>query len=313
MNKTPLVSIITVNYNQAVVTADMLRSLSCLDYKNYEVIVVDNASSEPSYWLKEEFPFIIYVASPTNGGFAAGNNLGLQYAKGEYAFFINNDTEVTSDLLTTSVAYLQQQPKCAIACPKIKFYHQPDTIQYAGAMGLHPLTSRSYDIGFNQKDNGDFDETRKTDLPNGAAMMVPMRLIMLYGPMSESFFLYYEELDWAARFKAIGYEVHYVGTATIYHKESVSTGKNSPFKTYYLYRNRLLYIRRNYTLLNQVVSIGFFVGVSMPVHLLKHAVKREWQHVKSIWEGLLWNLRHRPHESISKAASGEQKPVLLSA
>jgi GT2 family glycosyltransferase len=309
MNNAPLVSIITVNYNHAAVTADMLRSLSRLQYPNYEVIVVDNASAEASVWLKKEFPFIIYVASPTNGGFAAGNNLGLQYAKGEYAFFINNDTEVTPHLLTTLVAYMQQHPRCAIACPKIKFYHQPDTIQYAGATGLHPLTSRSYDIGFNQKDTGGFDETRRTDLPNGAAMMVPMKLIMQHGSMSENFFLYYEELDWAARFKAMGYEVHYVGTTTIFHKESVSTGKNSPFKTYYLYRNRLLYIRRNYRLLKQLISIGFFVGVSMPVHLAKHAVRGEWEHAKAIWQGLHWNLRHCPFPNANDKSSDSPRQL----
>jgi GT2 family glycosyltransferase len=294
MKNNPLVSIVTVNYNQSAVTADMLRSLSNLDYNNFEVIVVDNASKESSSYLKKDFPFITHITSPENTGFAGGNNLGLHYAKGEYVFFVNNDTEVTSNLLTELVAYLQAHPACAIACPKIKYYNQPDTIQYAGAVGLHPLTGRSYDIGYLQPDDGRFDDVRKTDLPNGAAMLIPMKLIKELGPMSELFFLYYEELDWAARFKSAGYEVHYVGTANIFHKESVSTGKNSAFKTFYLYRNRLLYIRRNYKGVAKLTSAAFFTMFSTPVHLVKHAGKGEWAHVKAIRDALTWNLKHSP-------------------
>ena len=294
--KQPLVSIITVNYNQAAVTASLLRSLSCLRYANYEIIVVDNASAEPTAFLKDEFPFIIYVASPTNTGFAGGNNLGLRYAKGHYVFFINNDTVLTPDLLTVLGSYLQAHPQCGMACPKIKFFHQPDTIQYAGCTDMHPLTSRTYAIGAMQKDNGRFDEPRKTGMPHGAAMMVPMTVINEVGTMFEDFFLYYEELDWAARIKARGYEVHYVGAATIYHKESVSTGRHSPFKTYYIYRNRLLYIRRNYKGLYYFIAAAFFMFISTPLHGIKHLLKGERPHAKAIGKALLWNLQHRAFE-----------------
>lgn len=301
----PLVSIITVNFDTPEVTADMLRSLSVITYPNWEVIVVDNASPKhSSAVLKKDFPFITHVSSPENLGFAGGNNIGLHYAKGEYVFFVNNDTEVTPDLITILVDYLVAHPECGIACPKIKYFYQPDTIQYAGAIGLHPLTSRSYDIGYLMKDDGKFDDTRVTDLPNGAAMMIPMKLIKEVGEMSEMFFLYYEELDWTARFKKAGYEIHYVGTAEIYHKESISTGKNSPFKTYYLFRNRLLYIRRNYNGFKWIIAGMFFVFISTPVHSLKHALKKEWGHVKSIWRALFWNFSQAHHKEPDSHSSG---------
>jgi GT2 family glycosyltransferase len=289
----PLVSIITVNYNTPEVTAAMLRSLSLLTYPNWEVIVVDNASPQhSSATLKKEFPFIKHISSPVNTGFAGGNNIGLQFAKGQYAFLLNNDTEVTPGLVSQLVNYLLGHPKCGIACPKIKYHFLPDTIQYAGAIGLHPLTSRSYDIGYLQKDSGQFNDCRITDLPNGAAMMIPMELIKKVGGMSELFFLYYEELDWAARFKHAGYEINYVGTAEVFHKESVSTGKNSAFKTYYLYRNRLLYIRRNYAGIKKLIAAGFFLLIATPVHIIKHALKREWTHSQSIIKALRWNMRN---------------------
>ncbi|MEO5999559.1 MAG: glycosyltransferase, partial [Chitinophagaceae bacterium] len=104
----PLVSIITVNYNTPVVTGEMLQSLSCLTYPDWEVIVVDNASPQrSSSYLKKTFPFIKHISSPVNVGFAGGNNIGLHFAKGEYIFFLNNDTEVTPALVTTLVEHLQ--------------------------------------------------------------------------------------------------------------------------------------------------------------------------------------------------------------
>lgn len=303
--KTPLVSIITVNYNTPEVTGDLLHSLSLLNYPNWEVIVVDNASpSHSSISLKTAYPFIKHISCPVNTGFAGGNNIGLHFAKGTYVFLLNNDTEVTPNLITELVGYLQQHPTCGIACPKIKYHFQPDTIQYAGAIGLHPLTSRSYDIGYLEKDNGQRNDCRKTDLPNGAAMMIPSNLLKKAGLMSELFFLYYEELDWAARFKQAGYEIHYVGTAEVFHKESVSTGKNSAFKSYYLFRNRFLYIRRNYKGIRLLVAGAFFILVSTPVHMVKHGLKKEWPHSSSIWRALWWNIKNNPFkEPIAHSAT----------
>ncbi|MBK6976787.1 MAG: glycosyltransferase family 2 protein [Cytophagaceae bacterium] len=298
--KKPLVSIITVNYDTPKVTAEMLASLNTQNYDNFEIIVVDNASPKlTSEHLKKDFPFIIHITSPKNLGFAGGNNLGLAFAKGEYIFLANNDTEFTPDLMGTLVEYLENHPECGIACPKIKYHFMPDTIQYAGAVGLSPLTSRSYDIGYLKKDDGTFDDCRRTDLPNGAAMMMRRSDLEKVGQMSEIFFLYYEELDWAYRFKKAGLEVHYVGTASIFHKESVSTGKNSAFKSYYLFRNRLLYIRRNYPILQFLMAAGFFTLVSTPVHMLKHALKKEWGHSKAIFNALKWNLTHSANKEPS--------------
>lgn len=296
--KDPLVSIITINYNNPEITAAMLQSLSVLKYDNYEVIVVDNASNEgrSSIKLKKKYPFISHISLPVNLGFAGGNNVALQFAKGEYIFLLNNDTEVTPDLITILVQYLKHNPDCGIACPKIKYFLQPQLIQYAGSVGLHPITSRSYEEGYLQADTGQFNRSQKTDLPNGAAMMVPMKLIEQIGGMSELFFLYYEELDWAVYFKKAGFNVHYVGTAEVFHKESSSTGLNSAFKTFYLYRNRFLYIRRNYKGLKFLGASAYFIFIASILHIIKHAFKKEWSHSLSILKGFWWNMHNSAYK-----------------
>ena len=290
--KEPLVSIITVNYNTPQVTAAMLQSLSILNYTNFEVIVVDNASNsgQSSIDLKKQYPFIHHISSPINIGYAGGNNIGLQFAKGEYVFLLNNDTEVTPDLLTIMVQYLKDNPDCGIACPKIKYFSSPQLIQYAGLTGLNSITSRSYNAGFLQQDIGQFNQSKITDHPTGAAMMVPMKLIQQLGGMKEIFFLYYEELDWAVYFKKAGFNIHYVGSAEVFHKESSSTGIHSAFKTFYLYRNRFLYIRRHYNGYKFLGASLYFILIASIFNIFKHALKNEWAHSFSICRGLWWNL-----------------------
>ena len=290
----PLVSIITVNYNAPEITAELLSSLSKLNYSNYEVIVVDNASTSgrSSINLKKQFPFIHHISSPVNLGFAGGNNIGLQFAKGEYVFLLNNDTEITKELVTILVHYLQNHPDCGVACPKIKYFFKPEIIQYTGSVGLHPITSRTYDEGYLKQDTGQFNQSKITDLPNGAAMMVPMKLIQAIGGMKELFFLYYEELDWAVYIKNAGFNIHYVGAAEVFHKESSSTGINSAFKNYYLYRNRFLYIRRHSKGIKLLAASLYFIFIACIFNIIKHACKKEWSLSFSIIRGLWWNIRN---------------------
>src|SRR6187200_1351625 len=100
MTSNPLISIITINYNNTGLTADLLRSVLCLEYANVEVIVVDNASTQdPSQQLKKILSSANIILSKKNLGFAGGNNLGIKAARGDYLFFVNNDTELTPEIL----------------------------------------------------------------------------------------------------------------------------------------------------------------------------------------------------------------------
>ena len=143
----PLVSFITVNYDHPEVTLDLLATLRQITYPNIEIIVVDNASpnDDPSI-LKSKYPEIIFIQSSVNLGFAGGNNLGIRRSRGKYLFFINNDTEVNPDFLEPLVSKCESDPKIGAVSPKIKFYSQPDTIQYCGQAPMNHYTMRSYGI-----------------------------------------------------------------------------------------------------------------------------------------------------------------------
>src|SRR5690606_23545936 len=132
-------------------------------------------------------------------------------------------------------------------------------IPFAGSSGIDPYTMRGEKIGSFQTDLGQYDDIRETSLGHGAAMMVPMKVIRKVGLIPDIYFLYYEEHDWFEMIKRAGYLVFYIGTSTVYHKESMTVGENSALRIYYLTRGRLIYARRNTNGLKWLTNLLFFL------------------------------------------------------
>jgi GT2 family glycosyltransferase len=289
----PLVSIITINYNQLQLTLDLLKSLKKVTYPEVEVIVVDNASTQdPASVIRSEYPEVKVLVSKTNLGFAGGNNLGIKEAKGKHLLFLNNDTEVDPGFLEPLVELFETNPTAGAASSKILYFNSEETIQYAGSTRINPFTGRNKRLGHLEKDQGQHDILRETDLAHGAAMMVPRQVIDKVGMMPEFFFLYYEEVDWCESIKRGGYKIFYVPASKVYHKESMSIGKKSTLKTYYMTRNRLLFMRRNTAGFEKMSWMLFFIFFSLPKNLATYLIKREAEHGKAFWKGFLWNLTH---------------------
>lgn len=290
-NALPLVSVITVNYNQSAVTCDLLESIRKLSYPNVEIIVVDNASpGDDCDSIKQKYPEIILIKSAENLGFAGGNNLGIKESKGKYLLFINNDTEVIPGFLEPLIDFIETNPEAGMISPKIRYHHTPEMIQYAGYSEINPYTIRNYSIGYKEIDHNQYDQIRPTAFGHGAAMMVSRKVIEKVGMMPDIYFLYYEELDWGWNIRKAGFSNYYLGTTYILHKESISTGRNSPLKTYYMARNRILFTRRNINGLQKLVSLAYQFGVAGPKNLILHLIRGERNHFKSYWKGLTWNL-----------------------
>lgn len=285
---TPLVSIVTVNYRQAEVTCDLLRSIAKLSYPRLETFVVDNGSVEDcTAKFKSALPSVQVVVSEANLGFAGGNNLAIRQAKGDFVFLVNNDTVLSDGLLEALVARCQQ-PGVGVASPKIKYYDTPDIIQYAGFTAVNPLTGRNQAIGQGAVDRGQHDQPKEMPYAHGAAMMLRREVIERVGLMPDHFFLYYEELDWCEQIRRAGFQIWYEPATSILHKESISTGKASPLKTKYLTRNRILFMRRNFSGLKSGAFLLFFCTVSFPVHSIKLLLQGNIKNLKALASGT-WN------------------------
>ncbi|UII19708.1 glycosyltransferase family 2 protein [Fulvivirga ligni] len=294
-NNNILVSIITVDYNGHEMTFEFLKSINqyLSDPEKIEIIIVDNGSKKDySKEFKELNSTVKVIRSEENLGFSGGNNLGIKEAKGEFLFFVNNDTEFTEGLVDTLIDTLRKHPDVGAVSPKIKFYDTPEILQYAGFAPFNFYTGRTRAIGSLEKDNNHIPSGYTNSL-HGAAMMVKREVIDNVGFMPEMFFLYYEEWDWCHQIKTHGYKLYYEAGASIFHKESMSTGKNSPLKTYYITRNRILFVRRNATFWQKWFFTVYLISVAIPKNTLEFILDKNISNLKSFYKGVFWNLNNR--------------------
>ncbi|PRY40095.1 hypothetical protein CLV58_107189 [Spirosoma oryzae] len=294
----PLVSIVTINYNQAEVTRQFLDSARLLTHPRVDIIVVDNAS-EPALTScidTSQYPNLTVIRSEENLGFTGGNNLGIANAKGDYFFIVNNDTELNPDLLTELLKPFAADSRIGVTCPKIRFFSNPTLVQYAGYNPMNMLTGTAVPVGYKLPDDPRYDEPSPTAFAHGCAMLVKRAVVEQVGRFAERFFLYYEELDWSQRIRNAGFIIQYQPSAYILHKESMSVGEFSPLKTYFLTRNRILFMRRHGSSVQKLVFYLFFAVCVVPKHLATYLLTGKWEHAKAFVRGVRWNL-HSPSTS----------------
>lgn len=290
-----LVSIVTVNFKENQVTADFLTSIYGKEPNiKLEVILVDNGSSEnQEEYFKNFYPELVYVQSEKNLGFAGGNNLGIHRASGKYILLLNNDTELTPNFISTLVSEMDNNPDIGLISPLLLYFEDKRLIQYAGFSKMNYLTGRNKTFGKYELDHGQYDDVSyETGFCHGAAMMCRKLDLKQVGLMEENYFLYYEEMDWCEKFKRNGKKIWFSGKAKIYHKESVSVGKESSLKTYFLIRNRMLFIRKNTSFFNQMIFGLYFYTIACPVLLIKYFVSGKRNQIKWILKGMIWNVKH---------------------
>lgn len=282
-----MISIITVNYNGFYDTCELIDTLPLND-DSLEVIVIDNASEKNEALLIEaRYPNVKAIRSNTNLGFAGGNNLGINAATGKYLFFINNDTIIKDFNINVLINRLESSNEIGMVCPKIRFAWEDNPIQFAGYTKLSRITLRNKAIGFGEKDMGQHNTPHPTPYAHGAAMLVKREALEKVGKMPECYFLYYEEYDWSIMFRRAGYEIWYEPLFTIYHKESKSTGQNSPLKTYYITRNRLLLARRNEKTYIKYIIYCYLIGIVALRDILKYSISGNFKLAAATTKGII--------------------------
>lgn len=250
-------AIVIINWNSYDLTSDTLASLSHTSYKNYNIIVVDNFSTDDSAALLEkEYSNIILLKSNENKGFTGGNNIGFDYAIKhgyEYVMMLNNDVAVEADFLEPLVAQLDSDQKIAGVQPLIYFYHDRELIWNAGSR-YNQLFGIPYILGYYRKDKGQLQRKKQKSIDwiTGCAFMIRTKVLEQVGLLAQDFFIYYEDVDLSFRIKAAGYALAYEPSSVIYHiagmshksKEKLKEGYLNPKVHYLNGRNRIMVLKK---------------------------------------------------------------------
>lgn len=283
------VSIITINYNGYSDTAELLDSLKkfllCQGY-TYEVIIVDNNSSGNDVELiNTYYPWVKVIQSKENRGFSGGNNLGINNSQSDYYFFINNDVIIDSDIIVPLLNRFKVNKNIGAISPKI-LDSSTKKIIYGGSKPIG-----DYMIKIHYFTDNDDGCSFSIPYAIGTAMIVKKEVVSKAGFWPELYFLYDEELDWSQKIRKAGFEIWYDSNSWVYHKGSMSTGKNSPLVHYYQTRNRLLLYKRNLTGWHRFYSISFTIFISIPQRCFKFILGKKYSLLNATISGLIDFLR----------------------
>lgn len=295
-----LASVIIVTRNRKKITLDCLRSVLKMNYPRFEVILVDNGSTDGTPTaVKKRFPLVKVIATKRNLGLNGGKNLGQEEAKGRYILFLDSDTIIHKNLLKELVKVAEADSSIGIVCPKMYYYKPKNVIWYAGSF-VNLLTSRTKNIGCNQKDKGQFDEIRETQFAPTAYLVTRKAAKNLKGH-DEAFFMTYGDTDYEFRARKAGFKVIFAPEAQLWHrlkkKENIKTiralGFNLPMRAYYFARNRVIFMKRHAPKLNFLIFMLFF----FPLLTLYFSYKiiifgGGFKFLKPHWQGSLDGLKY---------------------
>jgi GT2 family glycosyltransferase len=287
-------------------TIECVESVLKSDYPNFTVVVIDNGSCDDSVVaLRERFrDGIVIIENAHNLGYAEGFNVGLSYAFEErcadYCLVMNNDTTIDRHAIAALVRVAEKEENIGFVTGKVYYYDAPQTLQTVGRKA-DPLWWGGPMIGNGEKDNGQYDKISERIFIDDIYTLVDRKLYQDTGGYDSNFFLEAEEYDWQARAKKLGYKFMYTPAARLWHKDSMTIGRDSALKAYYDARNPMLVV-----LLHKEPE---FCRRYLRAHLRMRILRSSLVYLRhgrfacalAKWKGLLsaltWGLKNRKFES----------------
>jgi GT2 family glycosyltransferase len=306
MSNQSLVSIIIVNYNGLKYCNDCFRSLRELSYPNYEVLMVDNFSTDGSVdYINHNFPEVKIIKLEKNLGFAKANNIGANNAKGDYLFFVNQDTVLDRNCLSELVQRMQSDPAIGICGCKIMYWNEKNVINSTGLIANKICFV--WDRGSFELDQGQYDDQNEVLSVCGAAMLIRKDLFLDLGGFDVKYFMYYEDLDLGIRAWLFGSKVVYVPEAIVYHKMQYDHANQYHFQ-YIDHRNRLRAILKAFSLRNLFWMLARSLLYDLKCIMLWLKLK-EPTLIKYRLLALLWNLRMLPNTIIERRKVQNERTI----
>lgn len=288
----PLVSIIIANWNGAGVFKDCLVSLAKIKYPNWELVVVDNGSTDDSADLAEQVKLpakrVLVIKNNHNVGFAGANNQGYDKSQGEYVLLLNNDTKVDPNFLSLLVKRLEDDLSVGVIQPKIYLMDKPGYLDNAGSY----LTRIGFlqHWGFLSKDSNEFSAEKEVFSAKGACILIRRAVLEKVGLFDSAFGSYFEESDFCWRVWLAGWKVLFFPQAVIYHKVGFTIKRLDVVNINFdYYKNRIRSLIKNLELLNliQILTVHIFISLGLAGLFL---IKGKAMNALMIIKAVLWNL-----------------------
>lgn len=244
MKDHPKVTIITVNWNGEKCLKDCLLSVFNQTYPNYEVILVDNASTDSSVkYVKEKFPEVKVIVLNKNIGFGAAVNAGIKQSNSKYVVTLDNDTKVEPKWLEELLKVAELNEQVGSCQPKMLSLDDPKIID---ALGISiTKNGGAIQVGYETEDTGQHNQVKEVFGACSGSALYKRDMLTQVGLFDEDFFAYCDDIDLALRARLAGWKCMYVPKAVVYHKHSATYGRGSSLKVYFLGRNSYYYIIKN--------------------------------------------------------------------
>ena len=291
MGKMPLTSIIVLNYNGKKIIDYCLHTVFLTDYDNFEVIFVDNGSTDGSVkYVTNKYgkePRLRIIALDKNYGFSGGNNAGILASKGRYVVLLNNDVQVSRGWLKKLVNAMERDTSIGAAQPKILL---EDKIHIDAAGCFIDYLGRVYQRGVFERDRGQYKKMDEIFYARGAAIILRRSVLNEVGVLDPDYFIYYEETDLCWRIWLRGYKVVYIPTSVVYHKGGATMGKKrNPEAIFIARRNHLMTLIKNYSLRNLLRFLPAIL-FRMALFSVKLALGGEFPYASAYIRAMLWIL-----------------------
>ena len=263
---TQKIGLVTVLFNSADVLPGFFESLSIQKFHNYNLFIIDNSLDDISMKvardLTEQYQManVTLIKNKENVGVAAANNQGIQLSLElgcDYVLLLNNDIEFKDENLLGNMLELADSRQERLLVPKI-YFHDSGKIWYAGGQ-IRTLTGTTTHRGEGEVDNGQFDQNIHTNYAPTCFMLIHKSVFAKIGVMDEKYFVYHDDTDFIWRANVAGFKIYYWATGQVWHKVSSSTGGAlSAFSVYYCERNRIYFIRKNFSMFFKIVALSFY-------------------------------------------------------
>jgi GT2 family glycosyltransferase len=285
MSENSSVSIVILSYNSREDLEECIQTLITQTYHSFEIIVVDNASTDGSEeFVRINYPEIKVVQTGRNLGYAAGNNAGFEVAKGEYIVVVNPDIVADPEWLAELIKPLESDQTITATTSKILIYYQKDRINTC-AHKNHP-TGLTFCRGLN-KSADDFNNCQEVSSVSGCSFAIRSDMLRNINGFDPDFFLYQEDADLSWRIRFAGGKIMYVPKSVIYHKYKLSI---APWKEFYLERNRYLILLKNLDSVTLLLLLPSLIVTEIVT--IGHALLNGPKYTKSKLLADLWILKN---------------------